>query len=94
MPRLPIDTIPQKRLVYELKLWVDRARHSDESSPQYEMAVGYLNTLVLENPDAARRAHVLHNLGCGRRRWLRQLSTKLEKGELTDLLWQMGCGNK
>lgn len=91
MPRAPIDVIPQRRLVYELRAVIDVARHSDPRSMTYEVSVAHLVRLLLENPTASLRAHVKHNLGCVRRRWVRHLSTTLPRSEATDLMWRLGC---
>ena len=92
MPSKPLDVLPQRRLVLELKLAIDQARHSDERSMRYEHAVGILTNLLLENPTASLRRHVLHNLGCTRRSFVRRLSEKLPRSAATDLMWRMGCG--
>lgn len=63
--------------------------HSD--GIHFELLVGRLSNLLLENPHSALGAHVKHNLGCARRRWVRQLSTTLPRSEVTDLMWQLGC---
>jgi hypothetical protein len=77
MARLPLDTMPQQRLIYELRRAIDVARNSSESSVAWEAAVARIVTLCRENPTSTLRAHVLHNLGCTRRHWLRRLSTTL-----------------
>jgi hypothetical protein len=96
MPRAPIDVLPQRELTLELKFWIDRARHSEPGSSQWVESMNQLAMLVLDNPTAARRSHVLHNLGATRRRWLCQMGSdpSYSRGvsiRITELLRQMGC---
>jgi hypothetical protein len=69
--------MPQQRLIYELRRAIDVARNSTELSTTWEVAVGRVIELCRENPTSTLRAHVLHNLGCTRQHWLRQLASKL-----------------
>lgn len=69
--------MPQQILVHELKRAIDVARNSNESTATWEMAVGRIMQLCRENPRSTLREHVLHNLGCTRRHWLRQLAAKI-----------------
>jgi len=56
----PIERLPQRRLVYELRRLVDRGR------------VEEARALWDEHPRAALSAHVLHNVGRARVRVLRR----------------------
>ncbi|HXS47764.1 MAG TPA: hypothetical protein VN756_09920 [Solirubrobacterales bacterium] len=84
MGRRPLDEIPQQQLVAELRRAIDVARNVNEKSITYERATAKLFKLCRENPQATLRAHVLHNLGCARRDWLRQLASTLPP---TNLVW-------
>ena len=74
MGRQPLDDIPQYRLVAELRRAIDIARLVDVKTVTYERAVAKILQLCRDNPHATLRIHVLHNLGCKRRLWLRQLA--------------------
>lgn len=54
MPRTPMDTISQARLVVELKLAIDAGNHSR------------IEKLIRENPRSARVSHVVRNIGVRR----------------------------
>jgi len=56
---------------------IDGVRFSKPGSLSQNAALGTLVRLLEENPESATRAHVLHNLGTGRRAWLRQYATTL-----------------
>jgi hypothetical protein len=79
MARRAIDSLSQSILVHELRRAIDVARNSDEGTKTWELAVGRVMQLCRENPRSTLRSHVLHNLGCGRRHWLRQLSAKIRQ---------------
>lgn len=51
MPRAPMDTMPQSRLVIELKLAIDAGHLSR------------IDQLIRENPNSAIASHVLRNIG-------------------------------
>ena len=59
MPRSPMDKIPQRVLVHEMKRAIDLI-------PRDTGAVTRLRHLIEENPRSARSSHVLRNLGRGR----------------------------
>ena len=94
MPRPTINTVSQAELVVELKRWADTARHAPKGSAIEVDGINHIVELIQSNPDSALRSHVLHNIGCQRRRWLRQLSTILPPSLALerDVLWRMGCG--
>lgn len=56
-------SLPQRVLVYELRIAIDRAM----AQPRFEQAVW---DLVYENPRGWQSSHVRHNLGVRRRAWL------------------------
>ena len=87
MGRHPLDEIPQHQLVAELRRAIDVARNVNEKSVTYERATAKLFQLCRDNPQATLRAHVLHNLGCARRDWLRHLASTLPH---TLLVWDDG----
>lgn len=61
------DSIPQRQLVYQLALAIDRCQ-----DPAYGRgrAAGELEELILANPRSCFSTHVLHNIGKRRARWL------------------------
>lgn len=79
MPRRALEQLPQAILVNELRRAIDIARNANESTTTWELAVGRIAQLCRDNPTSSLRPHVLHNLGCTRRRWLRQLSAKMRE---------------
>lgn len=87
----PIDVLPQDQLVTELKRLIDAARFSLAHDDAYYVTCNEIIETVRRHPTSALRPHVLHNLGCKRRAWLRQFSTTIPRGAVSDLLWQMGC---
>lgn len=91
MTRGRIDPLPQDQLTVELKKWVDAARFSVHHDDAYYATCNMIIELIRRNPTSALRPHVLHNLGCKRRLWLRQFGTTIPRGAVSDLLWQMGC---
>lgn len=93
MARTPIDTLPQDQLTLELKRWVDAARFNVSRDDAYFNACNEVIELVRRHPTSALRPHVLHNLGCRRRKWIRQFSATIPRGGVSDLMWQMGCPN-
>ena len=88
MGRRPLDDIPQYRLVAELRRAIDIARLVNVRTVTYERAVAKILQLCRDNPQATLRIHVLHNLGCGRRLWLRQLATTIDP---SILVWDEGA---
>ena len=56
--RRPAERLPQRRLVYEIRMLVDRGRVEEARS------------LLAEHPRACRSAHVRHNVGRARARAL------------------------
>lgn len=64
--RRPMDTIPQRQLVYELAVAIDHcmapgARTKDATQ---------LRIILSANPHSSTSTHVLHNVGPRRARWL------------------------
>lgn len=71
MGRRSIDRISQERLVYELRVAIDRCVRR----PWDTQAQGALRRLLAANPRSARSSHVTYNLGRTRVAWLRQVVT-------------------
>ena len=95
MPRHSLDKLPQERLALELRRWIDAARYSP-SGPNGAVTVQARNEvirLVTTNPVSSLRQHVLHNIGCRRRRWIYETALLLPPGEARELLWAMTCGH-
>jgi hypothetical protein len=90
--RPTIDALSQTELIAELKRWIDTARFSSPGGSTEVSAVNRVLDLVRSNSTSAQRPHVLHNLGCVRRRWLRQVATTMPPGSLADTIRSMGCG--
>lgn len=63
MTRVPLDSLPQRRLVDLMRTEIDKAMRSRDR------ADGVL-LLVAANPRSAFSTHVLYNLGERRCRWL------------------------
>lgn len=93
MPRPRLAPIAQHVLVHELKRAIDAAQLATTPAAEAE-ATRKLIHLLEENEVSALSSHVVHNLGCGRRTWLRQLSTTLPPSAVTDILWRMKCGQR
>lgn len=91
MARPSIDALSQTELIAELKRWIDTARFSSPGGATEVSAINRVLDLVGSNSTSALRNHVLHNLGCTRRRWLRQLAATMPPGSLTDTVRSMGC---
>ena len=69
------DAMSQRRLVYELKIAIDRAIRMPQ--PRYMEAV---LRLVDRDPHAAASTHVRYNLGVARRTWVDALLVTREEG--------------
>lgn len=93
MGRPSLDALSQPRLIFELKAAIDRARFATPHSADEATAANRVLDLIRENETSAQRAHVLHNLGCRRRRYLRQLAAMLPAGHWKDVLDRMECGS-
>lgn len=91
MPRPPINTISQTELIAELKRWIDAARFSSSGSKSETDALRRLLKIVEENPESSLRRHVLHNIGCGRRAYLKAIATSLPPVPAAAILTKMGC---
>lgn len=92
MARPPLDQMPQERLALELRRWIDAGRHALNESTKAQ-ARNEVIRLVLANRVSSQRQHVLHNLGCRRRRWIYETALLLPPGETRELLWAMTCGH-
>jgi hypothetical protein len=62
MPRTPLDTMPQARLVIELRLAIDAGDRSR------------IEQLIRENPRSVNARHVVRNIGVARASTLRGIS--------------------
>lgn len=70
MGRRAIDRLSQERLVYELRVAIDRCVRR----PWDTRARGALRRLLADNPRSATSTHVTYNLGKTRAGWLRQFA--------------------
>lgn len=69
--RPPQDAVPQRQLVYQLALAVDRAIVMEGVGGDAEKATfTVLDMLIQKNPRSSFSTHVLHNIGRRRARWL------------------------
>jgi len=66
MPSSPMDKVPQRVLVHQLKRAIDLM-------PRDRRAVTRVRQLVSENPRSARSTHVIRNLGSDRVRVLEEV---------------------
>ena len=67
----PQDSIPQRQLVFQLALAIDRAIVMAGAGGDAEKATFLiLSRLIDTNPRSAYSTHVLHNIGKRRARWL------------------------
>jgi len=72
MPLKPRDHLSQRRLVYELRVAIDRAR--DAHTPAaHAGAVKEVESLIEANPYSIQSRYVTHNIGAKRREWLAPL---------------------
>lgn len=94
MSRPKLGPLSQERLVHELRAVIDTARFAPRGSVTEVDAINRLVELVRDHRVSALRSHVLHNLGCRRRTWLRQLAATMPRGADSALIEQMGCGNR
>jgi hypothetical protein len=67
MARSPIDQLPQRQLVIELRMAIDSAIAGHRRGPER------VRRLVAENPHSATSAHVLYNIGKARAAYLQEM---------------------
>lgn len=84
MGRRAIDRLSQERLVYELRVAIDRCVRR----PWDTRARGALRRLLADNPRSATSTHVTYNLGKARAGWLRQFAATDARSSVPDNLSQ------
>ena len=68
-----IDTLPQDKLLLQLRNAIDEARISDPLKGTDQAARRRVRRLIRENPRSIRSSHVWQNLGKARREWVEPL---------------------
>lgn len=74
MPAHPRERLSQRRLVYELRVAIDRVRNAQTAST-HTSALKEVERLVDQNPSSVQSRFVIHNLGAARRAWLADFTT-------------------
>jgi hypothetical protein len=69
MPAKPRERLSQRRLVYELRIAIDRARNA-QTAADHATATKEVDALIRDNPTSTQSGYVLHNIGTSRREWL------------------------
>lgn len=69
MPLKPREKLSQRRLVYELRISIDRVRNA-QSKTAHENAVKEVDLLISDNPASVQSAYVRYNIGVHRAAWL------------------------
>lgn len=67
MPKPPVESMPQKELLYRLRAAIDTAR-AYPTRPNIDKAV----QMAVDHPRAMRSSHISHNLGVTRWTWLEE----------------------
>lgn len=68
-----LDTLPQDKLLVQLRNAIDEARIAHPINGTSPAARRRVRKLLIENPRSVRSSHVWQNLGKARREWLMPL---------------------
>ena len=77
MPAKPREHLSQRRLVFELRIAIDRARNA-QTAAAHRSAIEEVDHLLRTNPTSAQSGYVMHNIGASRREWLAERLSHLD----------------